>query len=300
MRALTTATPIRRSPPARAEAVSRLPLSRIGLAVVFGLALAGGAAAQTAIDDTLAPNSAKRIDNLEKVVRELRAIVFQGRETGQAVVIQPADTQSQISAIADRLNDLDHTLSGMTGQLEVLRHDLDQVHADNNDLRARNAALKEEVDNLEQKVAAMSAPPPPPAPAPEAAPPAEDAAGAFASARALLQSGDNASAEAAFRAFSDRYSGDPRDAEAHYYLGKTLLARQAWPEAATAEIGAIRGWPQTRWAPDAVLDLARDLAEMGKNSDACQTLGELTRRYPKAAPTVLRDVRSLRAKAACG
>jgi tol-pal system protein YbgF len=281
--------------------VSRFPFGRAGAVAVFGLALAGGAAAQTSIDDTLPPNSARRLDNLEKVVRELRAIVFQGRETGQPVVIQPADTQSQISALADRVNDLDRTLSGMTGQLEVSRHDLDQARSNNNDLNARLAALKEEVDGLEQKVQAMSAPPPPPpTPAPEAAPPAEDAAGAFASARALLLAGDNAAAEAAFRGFSERFGGDPRDAEAHYYLGKTLLARQAWPEAATADIGAIRGWPQTRWAPDAVLDLARALASMGKTDDACRTLGELERRYPKAPTTVLRDARSLRAKAACG
>jgi tol-pal system protein YbgF len=271
------------------------------LVLVLGWVLAGGAAAQTAIDDTLPPNSARRLDNLEKVVRELRAIIFQGRETGQAVVIQPADTQSQISALADRVNDLDHTLSGMTGQLEVLRHDLDQARADNGDLRARNAALKEEVTGLEQKIQAMAAPPPPPPPVAQAAlPSAEDAAGAFASARALLQAGDNAAAEAAFRSFTDRYGDDPRDAEAHYYLGKTLLARQAWPEAATADIGAIRGWPQTRWAPDAVLDLARALSAMNKTSDACGTLAELTRRYPKASVTVLREARGLRAQAACG
>ncbi len=281
--------------------MSRFPISRVGVAIVLGLVLAGGAAAQTPIDETLAPNSARRIDNLEKVVRELRAIVFQGRETGQPVVIQPADTQSQISALADRMNDLDHTLSGVTGQLEVIRHDLDQARADNNDLRARIAALNEEVTGLEQKIQTMSAPPPPPPPAAEAAPPpTEDAAGAFASARALWQAGDNAAAEAAFRRFSDRFGDDPRDAEAHYYLGKTLLARQAWPEAATADIGAIRGWPQTRWAPDAVLDLARALVAMGKTGDACQTLGELARRYPKASVTVLKDARAVHAQAACG
>jgi TolA-binding protein len=78
------------------------------------------------------------------------------------------------------------------------------------------------------------------------------------------------------------------------------MARKAWPEAATADIGAIRGWPQTRWAPDAVLDLSRALAAMGKAADACQTLGELARRYPKAPATVARDARALKAQAACG
>jgi len=277
---------------------------RVGAALFLTLVVAGGAFAQTAIDDTLDEHSAKRVDNLEKVVRELRAIVFQGRETGQPVVIQPAETQSQINALTDRLGDLDHSLTGMNGQMEVMRHDLDQARADNGDLRAQNAALKEEVNGLEQKVASLAAPPPPPPqpaaaePAPAAAP-ADDAATAFVAARGLFQAGDNGGAEAAFRDFTDRYGGSPKDPEAHYYLAKTLLARQAWPEAATADIGAIRGWPQTRWAPDAVLDLSRALAAMGKTTDACQTLGELARRYPKAPPTVLKDVRSFRAQIAC-
>jgi TolA-binding protein len=222
------------------------------------------------------------------------------------VVIQPAETQGQISALSDRLNDLDHSLTSMNGQLEVMRHDLDQARGENGDLRAQNAALKAQVDALEQRVAAASAPPPAPtlaAPQPEQAPaqaPVDDAAGAFAAARALYQSGDMNGAEGAFRDYTDRYGGSARDAEAHYYLGKTLLARQSWPEAATADIGAIRGWPQTRWAPDAVIDLSRALIAMGKTQDACGALGELGRRYPKAPLAVTKDARALRAQAACG
>jgi tol-pal system protein YbgF len=278
--------------------MSRFPGGRIGAVLALGLVLAGGAAAQTAIDDTLPENSVKRVDNLEKVVRELRAIVFQGRETGQAVVIQPADTQSQISGLADRVNDLDHTLSGMNGQLEVIRHDLDQARSENADLRASNGALKEEVTGLEQKIQTLSAPPPPMA-APMAAAPVEDAAGALASAKALYQAGDNAAAEAAFRSFTDRFGDDPRSAEALYYLGKTLAARRDWSEAATADIGAIQKWPQTHWAPDAVFDLARALAALSKKTEACDTLTELAKRYPKAT-TVLRDARALRSQVPCG
>ncbi|MGH7023109.1 MAG: tol-pal system protein YbgF, partial [Caulobacteraceae bacterium] len=166
--------------------------SRASAALLLVLVIAGGAWAQTAIDDTLDEHSAKRIDNLEKVVRELRAIIFQGRETGQPVVVQPADTQGQINALSDRVTDLDHTLTTMNGQMEVVRHDLDEARSDNSDLRARNAALKEEVDALQQKVQTLAAPPPPPA-AEQAAPPpppTDDPAAAFASARALWQAGD--------------------------------------------------------------------------------------------------------------
>jgi tol-pal system protein YbgF len=271
-------------------------------AFILALAIGGGALAQTPIDDTLDEHSAHRLDNLEKVVRELRAIVYQGRETGQAVVVQPADTQGQINALTDRVNDLDHTLTRLNGEMEVVRHDLDQARSDANDLQAQNAELKEKLDALDQSLRPPPAPvaPPPTAEAPPPAPPSDDPATAFAAARTLWQGGDNAGAEAAFRDFNDRFGDGPFGPEARYYLGKTLLSRQAWPDAATADIGAIRGWPQTRWAPDAVLDLARSLVAMGKNPDACQTLGELARRYPRQTPAVASGARSMRDQAGCG
>jgi tol-pal system protein YbgF len=275
----------------------RARLALAAFAVALGAAYA--AAAQTPIDDTLDEHSAKRVDNLEKVVRELRAIVFQGRETGAPVVIQPADTQSQIGTISDRLNDLDRTLTRMNGEMEVVRHDLDQLRQDNNDLRAQNAALKQEVGALEQRLQAPPAAAPPPAAAAAPPAPASDPAQAFAAARSLWQSGDNAGAEAAFKDYTDRFGDSARAPEARYYLGKILLARQAWPEAATAEIGALRGWPQSHWAPDAVLDLSRALTAMGKKTDACQTLAELARRYPKAPAAVVTSARQVRRQAAC-
>jgi len=273
---------------------------RACLAALLAMLAAAPVLAQTPIDDSLDEHSAKRLDNLEKVVRELRAIVFQGRETGAPVVIQPAETQGQINSVSDRLNDLDRTLTRMNGEMEVVRHDLDQARQDNSDLRSQVAALKQEVAALEQRLAPPPAPAPI-APAPEPAPPqaANDPAQAFAAARSLWQSGDNAGAEAAFRDFTDRFGDNSRAPEARYYLGKILLARQAWPEAATAEIGALRGWPQSRWAPDAVLDLARALTGLGKKTDACQTLAELGRRYPKAPTSVVSGARSLRRQAAC-
>jgi tol-pal system protein YbgF len=275
-----------------------------GFILAVAAAASGGvASAQTPIDDSLDAHSARRVDNLEKVVRELRAIVFQGRETGAPVVIQPAETQGQINSLTDRLGDLDRTLTRINGEMEVIKHDLDQMRQDDNDLRAQNAALKEEVRALDQRVQGLSAPPPPaPAaaePAPAAAPPTNDPTAAFTAARTLWQSGDNAGAEAAFRDFADRYGESPRAAEARYYLGKTLVARGAWAEAATADIGALRGWPQTRWAPDAVLDLSRALVGLGKNTDACKSLDELGRRYPKAPAAVLAGAKTVRHQAAC-
>ncbi|MGH7017362.1 MAG: hypothetical protein ACRED8_09795, partial [Caulobacteraceae bacterium] len=84
-----------------------------GCTIIFGIVLAAACAAwaQTPIDDTLDQRSAKRLDQMEKVVKELRAIVFQGRDTGQPIVIQPADTDSRLNTVDERLDTLDRTLA---------------------------------------------------------------------------------------------------------------------------------------------------------------------------------------------
>lgn len=274
--------------------------SRIILTGSLVLALGAPALAQVPLDQPLDERSAARLDRMEKAMKEIRAIVFQGRETGQPVVVQPAETEGQVNSLTDRLNDLDRTLARVNGEIEVMRHDLDQARQDNSDLRAQTTSLKEQLNALDQQVRALT--PPPPAPASETPPPAgpADPAVAFAAARASLAAGDNAAAESEFKDFVDRFGDSPRGPEARYYLGHLLLARQAWADAATADIGAIRGWPQTRWAPQAVLDLARALVGLGKQPDACQALGELVRRYPAAPAAVKSGAIDLRAQAQCG
>ena len=313
-----TATPTPTSPRARApDTLTRARRGARRLACGLSvLALLGGmaqqAAAQVSLDEPpLGENDAKRLDRIEKAVRELRAIVFQGRETGQPVVVQPADTEGQINHQSDKLNDLDQTLAKLTGELEVVRHDVDQTRHDLEDLRTKNASLNDQVEALTKTVQSLQAPPPPPAGAPSPgdqaegptpAPPATSTlspAAQFSAARAALEQGDMANAEAGFQAYIAIAGDGPRGPEARYYLGRTLIARKAWPEAATADIGAIRGWPHTSWAPAAVLDLSRSLVAMGKNQDACETLGELSRRYPGAPPAVTREAKRLSADAKC-
>ncbi len=267
------------------------------LAAAFLAVGAGHALAQVSLDEPLDEHAAKRLDRMEKAMKEIRAIVFQGRETGAPVMVQPAETQSQIAGMGDKINDINQTLARLNGALEVIKHDLDQSRQETADQRAANAVLREQVASLQKAVKDLTPPPAPPPPIAATAPP--DPATAFAAAKAAFDAGDKASAEAGFRDYVDKYGEGPGGPEARFWLAKTLMARGAWPDAATAEIGAIRGWPRTRWAPEAVLDLSKSLVAMGKTEDACQTLGELAKRYPKAAPTVLKGAVAVRAKAQC-
>ncbi|MBW8812203.1 MAG: tol-pal system protein YbgF [Caulobacterales bacterium] len=277
--------------------VSRLLLTGVALAV---LAAAGPAVSQTPMDDPLDARDAKRVDRMEKVVRELRAIVFQLRDTGKPVTVEPADTDARIDELSGKLNDLGETLRKVNGSLETTTHDLDQERRENAALKAQLQALGQRLDAAEQKLAAGPAAPAALAdgPAPAAAA-AGDPAKDFAKARQLMLAGDYDGAEQAFSGFVQAYPDSPKTQEASYWWGKTLSVRADHADAAKAYIGAIRGWPQTSWAPDAVVELARSLVALKKPADACQTLAELNRRYPKAAASVASRAAAVRTQAKC-
>ena len=285
----------------------------VAMVIAIGLAAAAPGLAQTPMDP-LDARDAHRLDRMEQVLRELRAIVFQGRDSGKPVVIQPAETDYQLQELTRKLGDLEQALTKVNGQLETQAHDLSdarrQVEAlkhDNKDLADRASALESKLAQAPATAAAAGPAGLAPAPgdqglglaggAPSA--PGSSAAETFKHAQELLLGGDYAGAEAGFQDYIARYGDGPRGPEAHYWLGKTLAARSAYSDAAGAYIAAIRGWPKTSWAPEAVVDLARALIQIKKPEVACQTLAELGRRYPKAPPAVVSRAAAARAQAKC-
>ncbi len=262
------------------------------------------AVAQTPLPpaDPLDDRSAKRVERMEKVVRELRSIVFQGRDTGKPVVVQPAETDAQIASLNQRLADLEQTLTRLNGQNETANFELTKANRAAVDQKARADALEQRLvalenafNDLKTQAAAPAAGGFPPPPAPPA-----DPAVAFKQAKDLLLGGDYGNAEQAFSAYVTNYPDNARTPEARYWLGETLFVREAYTDAAGAYIGAIRGWPQTTWAPDATLKLARSMVALKKTPDACRTLDELARRYPKAPANVTSRAASTRTAAKCG
>jgi len=273
-------------------------MRRLALTAVLLCLVAAPAAAQTPMEDPLSARDAKRVDRMEKVVRELRDIVFKGQKTGAPVVVQPADTDARLLEISNRLGDLEQSLTRINAALETTGHELELAKRDNVALKSQVAGLTEKLAAAEQKLAEAQKPPePPPEEAPSPKPPT--AQEAFASARQLQQAGDQAGAEAAYAAFLEEFGDTPRAAEASYQLGKVRSARGRHAQAATAYIGAIRDWPKTSWAPDAVVELSRSLIALKRPADACQTLAELPKRYPKAPAAVTAKAATAKTQAKC-
>jgi tol-pal system protein YbgF len=273
---------------------------------------------------------------LERELREVRTIVLQARSTGKPVEIKDAGLDPELVALRSRMDDLDQTLRQINGQIESLTHDLDQARAQLAALKVANAPaapvpspagplvpLNSEAATGQAAPAPMPAlqplpkpeqpevppaPRPAPSPGPESAKPvakpaptaSSEAAEAYAAARQLLLDGQYLDASNALRDYVTRYGDTAADApEARYWLGETLYVQDAYAEAAGAYIGALRGWPATPWAPDAVVKLSLSLIALKKPADACSTLDEFARRFPKPAPALASRAAQARAKAQC-
>jgi tol-pal system protein YbgF len=260
------------------------------LAAVSGVALAAalsaGAHAQSDQD--------RRLDKLEKEVRELRAIVFQGRDTGQPVVVKPEGPDPAVEAIQSKLDQEDQTIRTLSGQVEVLSHDLEEARRQNAAAHDAETELRGEVKALVDQMARAAAPPqpeapPPPPPADQAVAPATPSeSSAFKAAKAKLTAGDYPGASDAFAAYLQQYPASPRAKEAYYWQGEAYFVRSLYGDATTAYARALKDWPKTAWAPDATVKLSRALAATNRPDQACTALGEFDKRYEATAPKAVK------------
>jgi len=305
--------------------MSKRSFRAVATGLCLALGLAGASHAQKDEDPTQ-----KRIDGLEKQVKQLRSIVTQARDTGQPVQVRVStDPDPVLAGLQTRLDDLEQAARQRNDQIDTLTRDLASARKDAADARSQAQSLSDRLDKVEARLkglddsvaasaaaaqAAIPAPPPPTtggraaaaqpagpraaaAPAPVANTP--EAQDAFKKAKQLLLEGQYAQASRAFQAYVDTYGETPNAPEARYWMGETLYIRGLYSDAAIAYIGAIRGWPQTGWAPDAMVKLSRALVQLNKPQDACRALDDFTKRYPGASAAVKAKAADTRLSAMC-
>jgi tol-pal system protein YbgF len=135
---------------------------------------------------------------------------------------------------------------------------------------------------------------PPPAegrgPQTAALPPSESPRDYYDLAYGYMLRKDYALAEDGFRTFLRKYPSDRMAPEAQYWLGESLFQRQRYRDAAEAFLNVSTKYESTAKAPDALLRLGQSLAVLGEKEAACASLGEVLRKYPRAALGVKQGV----------
>ena len=110
---------------------------------------------------------------------------------------------------------------------------------------------------------------------------------------------DYALAEDALRAFLKKYPGDRMAAEATFWLGESLFQRQRYRDAAEAFLNVSTKYDARARAPDALLRLGQSLAALGEKEGACASLGEVTRKFPRASASLKQSVEREQKRVRC-
>lgn len=110
---------------------------------------------------------------------------------------------------------------------------------------------------------------------------------------------DYALAEDGFRRFLSKYPDDRLAGDANYWLGEALFQRQHYREAAEAFLNVSTKYESIAKAPDALLRLGQSLAALGEKEAACASLGEVSRKFPRASAAVRHGVEREQKRVRC-
>lgn len=207
--------------------------------------------------------------------------------------------------IEDRFNQLQQSLTMMTGQIEQLQN--------------RNARLQQQMEKMQadyeyrieqlEKGGAGKPGGAAPRPGAQAAAPAAPTppAGSAASADQLydeaikkLQEGDYAAAERGFKTFIQRNPQNKLAGNAQYWLGETYYARRDYSSALTAFAEGYKVYKTSPKGPDNLLKLGITMAVLGRKPDACAVFARFSQDYPRATDLQKRRIEQERQKNGCG
>jgi tol-pal system protein YbgF len=121
----------------------------------------------------------------------------------------------------------------------------------------------------------------------------------LALAQGYIQRKDYALAEDSLREFLKKYPSDRLVSDAHYWLGESLFQRQRYRDAAESFLTVSTKFEASGRAPEALLRLGQSLAALGEREAACATLGEVNRKFPRAANNVKQGVEREQKRARC-
>ncbi|OBQ63678.1 tol-pal system protein YbgF [Mesorhizobium erdmanii] len=115
----------------------------------------------------------------------------------------------------------------------------------------------------------------------------------------FILSGDYGTAEQGFRDHIARFPRDAKTADAHYWLGESLLGQQKYRDAAEVFLAASKDYPKAKKAPDMLLKLGVSLVGLKQHDVACATFSEVGKRYPDISNALKERVKQEKALAAC-
>lgn len=283
-----------------------------------------------------------RLQRLERDMRDVEAATFR-KPPGDKIDAPPADTppaaetpppvMPDLNPLMRRIDELEEGLGRVTGQMEVLGHQVDELtqKADRVqkqlDLQAAAKARAEadaqtapqapsaELKDTDQ-LASADRPSAPAADSGLAKPPGVlgtipagstlpmpdngDPRKQFDAAMALLARAKYDEASDAFRAYADAHPDEDRAPDAIYWSGDIAYStKKDYPAAARDFAELLKRYPKAQRAPDGMLKLSLALFEMGQTKEACAAVAALPAKYPNASAATLMRAKGVRDEKKC-
>ncbi len=208
-----------------------------------------------------------------------------------------------------RLSQMERSIRELTGKIEDLAYKVKQAEKFQASVDERLRALEQGRNTGPRTPTDRTAPPsrndrtdttPPsdrtaaPVTLP-AGPPAEQ----YRFAIGLLRKARYTAAAAAFKQFIRLHPRHRLAGNAHYWLGEAYYVQGDYREAAIQFADGFQKFPKHPKAPDILLKLGMTMAKLNKNQEACATLAELRRRFPRASSHIRRAAAAERRKLGC-
>lgn len=121
----------------------------------------------------------------------------------------------------------------------------------------------------------------------------------YRNAYQFILSGDYGTAEAGFRDHIARFPKDTKAADAHFWLGESLLGQQKYRDAAEVFLAGNKDYPKSKKAAEMLLKLGVSLVGLNQRDVACATFNEVGKRYPNVSGALKERVKQEKALAAC-
>lgn len=298
-----------------------LPVLATGIYLASGIILAAPAAAQTY--SSASQSVEERLNRVESAIYDLQGTVYSVQGTGQDYgygSTLPAGSETDLTI---RVAEMERQLQALTGRVEELAWKLDQNAARLDTLSSIASGsttsgsgsfeAPQRYETYDEPYLGESQPavtPPSDTAGPadlytgdgmetSSIPLASGADGLYDQGFNALLVGDYMTAEAAFEAFLQNHSDDPRAPDVQFRLGEIYLATGADQQAARAFLNHVKTWPDDARAQESYLKLGTALNNLGKGQEACKVFALMDEKFTGIPLNLQNRLATERSRAGC-
>lgn len=197
---------------------------------------------------------------------------------------------SRADDLQDRIDELEHFMTNLTGRLERMEHQNKQLEQKistiSKDMNLRLQALEKENKKLNGRISSMptaSSQPQPPKVIDVQSAYDDGPENHYKRAKKWVDAQEYEKARQSFQDFIQKYPKHDLGGNAKYWIGETYYAKGEYEKAAVAFADGFRDYPKNVKAPDNMLKLGFTMINLNNEKQACIAFKHVAAAMPQAS-----------------